>query len=268
MADRSGYGDRIVFRLTEDELWVGNSGRALDEADVAGLCGIGASSKSQHSGPRRASIGHKGMGFKSVLEITSTPEAYSTVFNLRMDAALARDPIARLMADLGRPSPGRVPAMRFPWPVSRIPVLWTELQATGINTLFRFPLRDDLSADQRDTLADWLLSLPVTAILFLKHLETVEVEVDTRSRKGRRLLTLERRLAMGDRQPAVGLSSTGTYHVTVREDDRERWPFLLSHDADVAIGGLEIVQLFSEGAQNLELDPILGSCRRALHEPV
>src|SRR3954447_10727075 len=71
MSGQATFDDRIVFRLTDTELWVGNSGRPLDDADVKGLCGIGASSKGDANQKRRASIGHKGMGFKSVLEITS-----------------------------------------------------------------------------------------------------------------------------------------------------------------------------------------------------
>ena len=53
----------IRFHLTDTDLWVSNSGRALDEADIRGLCGISASKKSdQREQKRRASIGHKGMG--------------------------------------------------------------------------------------------------------------------------------------------------------------------------------------------------------------
>src|SRR5262245_2153728 len=66
--DGSGNAS-ISFFLDDNDLWVANSGRPLDEADVRGLCGISASSKRQN-GNRRASIGHKGMGFKSVLQIT------------------------------------------------------------------------------------------------------------------------------------------------------------------------------------------------------
>lgn len=80
----------IRFELTDDELWVANSGRPLDEADVRGLCGISASKKSLHGQKRRASIGHKGMGFKSVLEITDAPEVFSTTvcFRFSPDAAI------------------------------------------------------------------------------------------------------------------------------------------------------------------------------------
>src|SRR5215207_1548647 len=56
----------IRFVLTDEALWVANSGRPLDEADVRGLCGISASSKVDAGQKRRATIGHKGMGFKSV----------------------------------------------------------------------------------------------------------------------------------------------------------------------------------------------------------
>ena len=73
MADASTTSDRVSFLVTDDELWIANTGRALTEGDVHGLCGLGASSKVDAAGNRRASIGHKGLGFKSVLEITDEP---------------------------------------------------------------------------------------------------------------------------------------------------------------------------------------------------
>src|SRR4051795_10179417 len=41
MADNPGTRDAILIRLTDTDLWVGNSGRPLDDDDVRGLCGIG-----------------------------------------------------------------------------------------------------------------------------------------------------------------------------------------------------------------------------------
>src|SRR6478672_10321591 len=70
MADVSTTDDRVSFLVTDDELWIANTGRPLTEGDVQGLCGLGASSKIDTEGRRRASIGHKGLGFKSVLEVT------------------------------------------------------------------------------------------------------------------------------------------------------------------------------------------------------
>ena len=174
---------RIVFRLTDTDLWVGNSGRPLDEADVKGLCGIGISSKREIVGRRRASIGHKGMGFKSVLEITAAPEIVSDNYSFRMAAEFARAPIDRLMEELGQHKPTRVPIMRFPSALPTLPDYWHEFNATGIRTLFRFPLRPDLTGEPRSLLAQRLLSLPVTTILFLKHLDQVEVRADTENRR-------------------------------------------------------------------------------------
>ncbi len=69
--------DSVAFLITDDALWMANSGRALNDADVQGLCGLGASSKVDAAGSKRASIGHKGLGFKSVLEITDAPAVFS-----------------------------------------------------------------------------------------------------------------------------------------------------------------------------------------------
>jgi hypothetical protein len=112
MADGGSQSDRITFRLTDSDLWVGNSGRPLSDADVEGLCGIGASSKGDFTGPRRASIGHKGMGFKSVLEITAKPQAISEEHVFRLGADLAYETVAALFAELGEARPRKVPAMR------------------------------------------------------------------------------------------------------------------------------------------------------------
>ena len=73
----------------------------------------------------------------------------------------------------------RVPTMRLPWPLKQEPEGWKAAQADGLRVLFRFPLRPSLSEAQRTLLARRLLDLPVTAVLFLKHLDDVEVDVDT-----------------------------------------------------------------------------------------
>jgi hypothetical protein len=228
--------DRIVFRLTDTDLWVGNSGRALDEADVKGLCGLGASRKGEIVGRRRASIGHKGMGFKSVLEITNAPEVFSEEYAFRMSADVAREPIGDLMEKLGQGKPARVPVMRFPSTLTALPDYWEELHHSGIRTLFRLPLRTDLTDDQRSLLAERLLGLPVTTILFLKHLERVEISVETEQRHESFFWQIERNRWTGDDwQSCIGLTETGTYRVQVVAED-ESHDFLLAHDADVEIG--------------------------------
>ncbi len=228
--------DRIEFTLTDDELWVGNNGRPLDEADVLGLSGIGASSKSESDGPRRASIGHKGMGFKSVLEITDTPEAYSTIHSFRMDAQLAFDDVAQVMSSVEEPEPKRIPAMRFPWDTTEAPPRWETAHAVGLNTMFRFPLRDKLTTKQRATLASRVMDLPLTSVLFLKHLEEVSLEVATTERQERRLLRVRREEWDGSSWvPVAGLIEDGTYRIHLQDGD-QAWSFILVHDAQLEIG--------------------------------
>ena len=45
MADSATTSDRVSFLVTDEELWIANTGRALTDDDVLGLCGLGASSK-------------------------------------------------------------------------------------------------------------------------------------------------------------------------------------------------------------------------------
>ena len=228
--------DRIVFRLTDTDLWVGNSGRPLDEEDVKGLCGLGASRKGEIISRRRASIGHKGMGFKSVLEITSAPEVFSEDYAFRMAADVAREPIENLMEELGQHRPRRVPVMRFPSALTTPPSYWEELHRSGIRTLFRFPLRVDLTDDQRSLLVERLLGLPVTTILFLKHLERVEISVETEEQRESFSWQIGRNRWTGDDWAScIGLTETGTYKVQVVAED-ESHDFLLAHDAEVEIG--------------------------------
>ena len=72
-----GTDGHIEFLLDEDEgehgvLYVANGGRPLKRADVTSICSIGLSTKRPDEG-----IGHKGVGFKSVLQLTDAPELYS-----------------------------------------------------------------------------------------------------------------------------------------------------------------------------------------------
>lgn len=240
MAEGSGgIGDRIRFRLTDDALLVMNSGRALTETDVRGLTATGASSKTGSSGPRRASIGHKGMGFKSILEITERPEVFSTTFAFVLDAAPAHAAVSEVLAELGHEPPERVPIMRFPWSLDDTTDDWVAARTTGFNVLFRFPFKSDIDRDKVDNLAEALLTLPATTILFLKHLEVVEIEIETATRAERISWTLrrERTDAGGGWEPTQGLAGSGVYQVWIESDGADDiWCFLLGHEADIAIG--------------------------------
>jgi len=66
------------------------------------------------------------------------------------------------------------------------------------NVAFRFPFRDSLDMEGRSSLADLLLDLPLTTVLFLKHLEEVVVEVEQAGRSERQTWTIEREVRSGE----------------------------------------------------------------------
>lgn len=256
MVDGAG-DDMIIFRLTDTDLWVGNSGRPLDDADVRGLCGIGASSKSSAGSRRRASIGHKGMGFKSILEVTERPTVYSESIAFELSAESSEP---RIRAALGHtePMPGQVPIMRLPNSVPSDAVEWKELAARGFRTLFRFPLKHSLDSERRELLAQRLLELPPTAILFLKHLGRVEIELDTSTASERISWRLTRQRVDQDSESTAGLVASGVYRVSLEGDDGTM-SFLLAHDADVEIG-VHRGGLDEHGWGSIELSEVSVAC--------
>jgi len=229
--------DRALFRLTDSELWVANTGRAFTEADVRGLCGLGASSKGQSDGPKRASIGHKGLGFKSVLEVTHTPEAYSETVSFRLGREYAATQVSALWNDLERGRVRGVPAMRFPSKITDPHPVWQSLRDEGYHSAFRFPFHDGVAEEQRAALADQLLSLPMTSVLFLKHLEEVVIEVATSSKESVRHWLLERHKVTPDGVvPCGGLTETGLFRVDLVNRDGDGDRYWVAHDSDVHIG--------------------------------
>jgi hypothetical protein len=237
MSGQATHDDRVTFLVTDDHLWVANSGRPLDDADVQGLCGLGASSKMTTGGRRRASIGHKGLGFKSVLEITLEPAALSERYAFRLGPAFARPLVDGLWTELGRPLPRHVPAMRFPERIDQPSARWEAFRREGFHTAFCFPFHDRIAPEHRHSLADRLLTLPVTTVLFLKHLENVRVIVEQRSRQLSREWLVERKKWTGDGwSSCTGFLDSGLYIVDVVRDDDNSRSFLVAHNADVEIG--------------------------------
>lgn len=237
-SSKSG-ADRVVFVITDDDFWMANSGRPLTDADVEGLCGLGASSKVDTAGTKRASIGHKGLGFKSVLEITECPSVYSRTLSFRLGASEARSHVEQLWDKHGRSRPAAVPAMRFPTLIedAEDSNRWSRLQDSGLNTAFQFPFRKKLTSEQRQSLTDLLLKLPLTTVLFLKHLESVEVQVDQAGHSKFMEWTVSREMRRNGQWHSVpGLGDSGLYKVTVSSSTQESAAFYVAHDARVAIG--------------------------------
>lgn len=118
-------------------------------------------------------IGHKGIGFKSVLELSSTPEIYSGLSSDDPGLAVRFDPRAalktirnaspewdRLAADHVREFKGNelaiVPVLQFPLWVESLPPAIEELARRGFETVVRVPFRDDLRPEPELDEEKWL----------------------------------------------------------------------------------------------------------------
>ncbi|MFD9568280.1 sacsin N-terminal ATP-binding-like domain-containing protein [Streptomyces sp. NPDC059982] len=181
-------GGRVEILLDETEgehgvLYVANGGRELTPKRFDALCRVASSSKRPDEG-----IGHKGVGFKSVRQLTEAPELYSVsgpaakVFDgycfrfarpsdfdrlaveVAPDDACAADRLRDNLSELTLP----VPVDEIPEPVRR-------LCRRGIVTVVRLPLKD---AEARVSAALQLRALTDDSApfeLFLDRLATVVV---------------------------------------------------------------------------------------------
>ncbi|MDY0061007.1 MAG: hypothetical protein RBU45_14445 [Myxococcota bacterium] len=178
-ANRSARSERSVVRIllhgSPPVLTVSNQGVALDASGlIKHIAQFGESSKKAGAG-----IGHKGIGFKSVLEITRCPEILSRAdhagpFDLRVrfdprftertiDACSYPRTWAELVAECDpgglRNKDERLPILRFPhWLESTPHLVEAEAVLDGVpfNTLVRLPY--DAAFDTRLGLnpAEWL----------------------------------------------------------------------------------------------------------------
>lgn len=164
----------VRFELRNGVLLVANTGRPIHEEDVKALCTMSYTTKGAED-ERRASIGHKGRGFSSVLEITDRPQVFSTGISFEFHKERSRRAIASLVADLDGISmdelPG-IPLMRLPFEPKTTPDRVDQLFREGYKTVFRFDLKDSrVERDVRETVE----SLGRDTALFLRTLKRLEL---------------------------------------------------------------------------------------------
>jgi hypothetical protein len=139
---------------------------------VDAICSLGRSSK----GPGTA-IGHKGLGFKSVGEISDQPQIFSLQASFQFDSERLHRELLTLLAPL--PSGQRFPVYAFPFPVGADDLgpdsaACEELRNAGLTTIIRLPLRD---GTQRKTVAEHLVAnLLPRLLLFLPGMDSLALE--------------------------------------------------------------------------------------------
>ena len=143
----------MVVQVTEGPaLLVANEGAPMSaEVVIESLGHIGASTKAEGE-----AIGHKGIGFKSVLELTLTPEIYSGLQQPSPALAVGFDPdraqakIRGASADWdglvsgvqgldGEDDHAAVPVLLFPYWVEQLPAEVADLKERGFDTVVRLP---------------------------------------------------------------------------------------------------------------------------------
>lgn len=156
-------GGRLEVRLTADHLYVANDGAPFT-AD--GVRAVMASDLSPKNDDR---IGRFGIGFKSVLAVSSEPKIFSRTVCLSFDATWAADAIR----SAGFTAP-RYPTMRLARALDPVaesvadPIL-AELM-TWASTVVVLPLRE-----RRAELADDLRTFPKEFLLFSPHVREIRL---------------------------------------------------------------------------------------------
>ena len=151
---------RISFVLSTDPepvLSVGNSGRPFRKEDFDGICQLAQSPKDPNE-----SVGNKGLGFRSVLEVSSCPEIWSvapagsgTSFVFRFDPDVAGN-VATAAREIERLGIGA----RSPFDPDRPLVDWSPEQLNAYREHV-FDAAIDAVCESRRFLSPYLFPLPI-----------------------------------------------------------------------------------------------------------
>jgi superfamily II DNA or RNA helicase len=175
-------GGRIEVILTDTHLYCANEGDPIDKSGLEALLGSNMSRK------RGDEIGRFGLGFKSVLAVTSQPEFFSKPVSLRFSETYSREQIGRSFA--GAP-PYPLPILRLGEPLDPSTEAASDPVLGGLMewavTVVR--LRRD---EERDTawLANDLGGFPAQFLLFTRHVS--ELILDDRVARKKRTVRVQR----------------------------------------------------------------------------
>jgi superfamily II DNA or RNA helicase len=165
-----GHGGAIHLVLASGTLYAANEGSAISESGVETLMASHLSRK------RDEEIGRYGLGFKSVLGITDSPELISRSVSFRFD----RSESERLCRAIYSDAP-RTPVLRIGVPfdpnaeAAKDPVLQSLME--WATTVVRLPLKPGT-----DWLAEKLFEFPPEFLLFAEHVHELTVRNDDVSR--------------------------------------------------------------------------------------
>ena len=161
---RTPNGKAILVRLTENFLYCADDGKPLDEGGIEGLMFSHMPNKEGDD------IGRFGIGFKSVLGVTDSPEFYSRPVSFRFDKARAADRLIKIT------SAERYPVLRLPEPIDpnqekENDENLSELMSWATN-IVRLPLKPGVHSD----LIVQMQNFPPEFLLFVDHVRYLTLE--------------------------------------------------------------------------------------------
>lgn len=173
-------GGRIFIKLTHTHLYCADDGLPIS------MDGVRALMFSHLSGKRGTSeIGRFGLGFKSVLGVTDSPEFISRPGSFRFDRIKSTQTIRAVAPNLERYPVLRLPESIDPWPLTESDPSLQFLASWAVN-IVRLPLRQGAS----ETLAQQLRGFPSEFLLFVDHVS--EVTLQSSDHEVDRTITLDR----------------------------------------------------------------------------
>ena len=109
--DEEGFPgwNSVHFELTEQSLLVANFGMPFRENNIRSICRLHHTTKSTSK-----QIGHKGIGFKSVLEITEAPEVYSDCYAFGFNRQKFASQVSKIVGDSSLDQTS-LPVLRAPY---------------------------------------------------------------------------------------------------------------------------------------------------------
>ena len=170
LADKSG-GGRIAIRLAEACLYCADDGEPIDQDGARALM-------FSHISPKREStqIGRFGLGFKSVLGVTDSPEFFSRSGSFRFDRGRTRERIRQVVPDAER-----YPVLRLADPIDPVTErekddILRQLMSWATN-IVRLPLKPDT----HNTLSQQINDFPPEFLLFVEHVREMTLRDDLSS---------------------------------------------------------------------------------------
>jgi hypothetical protein len=223
--------------LPHGHLLVANSGTPFRFRDFRSLCRMAQSEKRPGEG-----IGHKGVGFKSVLQVAPYPEIYSAAIGGGADGfqgfcftfpdeARYQELLSGASADVPQMTPYSLP-VTIPFEQQTDSV--RRLAADGYSTVIRLPLGPLAAPIARRAIED-ILSSSAPVLLFLRRIEEFVVSIKERGVAKEHILTRSAStIEAGSRAQLekVDLAEGGMFLVATGEADEATFRNAITEDVE------------------------------------